>query len=314
MVFTSLLVHIAQASVSITSSNVLEVRGETGEEIALGTLGLVVVDTGNDGFDRLSPGSISVGSLIGDGNDEQNDWVVHRIPYEAVFNLKVFSLGRGGLTFGLDVSTPSGLAKSGNEIALYWFPGLGLDDQAINEDQLYGMVRGNDWVVPGDGASVSFDSITGTSNADIKVRSGSEGNRFLQDPFGDPDGDQIPNLFEIAFGGDPEFRSSPDILPSVYIVEENGLRFAYVQFRQIKDISGEDGSGSIGVDYEIAGLRYVVEVSDDLQTWKVGESHSQQIGELIDNEDGTVTVTVRLANEQVTSRMLFGRVRVEIVE
>ena len=70
----------------------------------MGTLGLAVVDTGNDGFEGLRVGSINVGALIGDRQGVDNDWIEHRISSHEILGRRVFSLVQGGLAFALDVS------------------------------------------------------------------------------------------------------------------------------------------------------------------------------------------------------------------
>lgn len=106
----------------------------------------------------------------------------------------------------------------------------------------------------------------------------------------DPDGDQLVNLLEFAFGLDP---LSPNVEPT-YTAEigprpEGDDPIATVIYRQ-----REGGVGVVGDSYTADGLTYRVEASRDLQTWVpytqaavFTESSVRQ-----SNDDGTETVTM----------------------
>lgn len=105
-----------------------------------------------------------------------------------------------------------------------------------------------------------------------------------QGPLDDPDGDGLPNLLEYAFGRHP--MSSNNGSPASPSVDTQGR--AAITFRQIRG-----GSGTPGIDYSADGLRYAVEVSSDLTTWRSGPDWVEPAGTPVDNGDGTETVTVR---------------------
>ena len=183
----------------------------------------------------------------------------------------------------------------------------------IQNDQVYGIVRGDDWIVPGDGASVSFVSITGTDKAENIVRSDSQLNPALEAPFADPDDDGIPNILEVGFVGDPESPSF-DILPQISVIEIDGTQVAQIRYRRIKASPPTNGSGKTGVNYMVAGLRYSVEISGDLHVWKSAEEVLDEVSLPIDNGDGSETVVLGIVAFTEMDRSVFVRVRVEIVE
>lgn len=83
----------------------------------------------------------------------------------------------------------------------------------------------------------------------------------------DPDNDAKPNLLEFALGTDPKSgaeASTTGLLPPV------GSSPPEFVFRQIAG-----GTGNVGTTYQASGLRYIVEVSTDLDTWHSGPSHVQ---------------------------------------
>jgi hypothetical protein len=126
----------------------------------------------------------------------------------------------------------------------------------------------------------------------------------------DPDGDQLVNLLEYAFGLDPRIA---DLQPSYTL--EVGPRpggadpIATMIYRQ-----REGGAGEVGNDYAVDGLTYAVESSRDLQTW-VPYGHSAVFRESLvrqPNGDGTETVTLTfgLDNALNTDGRVFLRLNV----
>ncbi len=77
----------------------------------------------------------------------------------------------------------------------------------------------------------------------------------------DPDGDNLANLLEYAFGLDPRVA---DTTPPYSIEVDPQIRDILV----VRYPEREGGTGARGIDYAAGGLRYTVEVSTDLQTWK----------------------------------------------
>ena len=58
-------------------------------------------------------------------------------------------------------------------------------------------------------------------------------------------------------------------------------------------------------------LRYLVEVSSDLENWQSGPSHTKQINQAIDNGDGTSTLSFQAVNSLTTKQFLRLRVTLQ---
>lgn len=108
----------------------------------------------------------------------------------------------------------------------------------------------------------------------------------------DPDADGISNLFEFAFGLDAQATGQNSSLPSVNYSEESGTRYLQVQYRRRKA-----GTGTSGINYTVDGVTYSVETNTSLDpnTWQSGAGVVSQVGDAVDNGDGTETVTIRRA-------------------
>ena len=83
---------------------------------------------------------------------------------------------------------------------------------------------------------------------------------FGTDP--DPDADGLSSLVEFAFGTDP--ASGAD-MPELTLTPASEGSLCEFIFHQIAG-----GIGDVGTTYTAAGLRYVVEVSENLTTWQSG--------------------------------------------
>lgn len=125
----------------------------------------------------------------------------------------------------------------------------------------------------------------------------------------DPDGDGLPLLLEYAFGG--SFIGGDDSAALLPQVSYDELGFLTVQFRMLSGFrlgDAEDG-------YDVADLRYTPQLTYDLSNWRDGSGVPpfEQVGKIVSNNDGTVTVSLRsrrrLQEEQ--SRAYF-RVLVEV--
>jgi arylsulfatase A-like enzyme len=92
--------------------------------------------------------------------------------------------------------------------------------------------------------------------------------------------------------------------PQVSPVTIDGETYLSLTYRQITG-----GSGTTGVDYTALGRTYTVEYDTDLtDPWSSGSV--VQVGDAIDNGDGTETVTVRLTTPLATDGKQFMRLRV----
>ena len=140
-------------------------------------------------------------------------------------------------------------------------------------------------------------------------------------PFEDPDGDGISNFLEYAFGGDPNSPSlvssaGVPIMPQVRMVEERGLFWFEIIWRQVNGATTGTLASPVG-GFIMRDIKYIPQISFNLKTWSDGSAIDtfKQIGDAVDNEDGTVTITARYARPVRQSDkdkvVVFGRVKVE---
>lgn len=115
---------------------------------------------------------------------------------------------------------------------------------------------------------------------------------ILDDPYGDPDIDGIPNIFEHAFLLDEQATDSQEMLPHVHSDKRGNSVFARITYRQ-----RSGGTGATGTHYHAGGVTYQVETSSTLQSdsWLSGTNLFRLIGDPIDNGDGSESVTVEFA-------------------
>ncbi len=121
----------------------------------------------------------------------------------------------------------------------------------------------------------------------------------------DPDNDGVPNGIEFALRTHPRQESS-NLLPVTRWTGD----FIEIVYRQRKG-----GTGTIGVDYTADGVRYTVEVSEDLSPagWSSESGLVQLDGTPVDNGDGTETVTVQLSTSIIGSDQKFLRLKVTLL-
>ena len=82
------------------------------------------------------------------------------------------------------------------------------------------------------------------------------------DMLADPDSDGFVNLVEYAMGGAPDARQNSPLY-TVTGSGSSGQPEITVRYRQLMD-----GTGTPGADYTAGGIRYTVEASTDLLTWR----------------------------------------------
>ena len=114
----------------------------------------------------------------------------------------------------------------------------------------------------------------------------------LAEPFSDPDGDGIENIFEYAFVLNPSEATPLEFMPAVYTVEKENGTFSRITYRH-----RTGGTGRIGTDYTAEAVTYRVEVSGNLAegSWESGTSLFNLVGSPHDNGDGSETVTMEFA-------------------
>jgi hypothetical protein len=119
----------------------------------------------------------------------------------------------------------------------------------------------------------------------------------------DADQDGSSDLLEYATGTNPTSGAggpAVSLLPS----SSAGPEFVFKQF------SG--GSGSIGVNYAAAGLKYLVEVSDGLGTWQSGSAFVQWSNRREPLSGGLECVGVRVIDPVLLAKSkLFFRLRIQ---
>ena len=112
---------------------------------------------------------------------------------------------------------------------------------------------------------------------------------LVDDPLGDKEMDGIPNIFEHAFVLDEQVHDSQAMLPRMNTIQRGIIDYAQIIYRQ-----RSGGTGVTGTDYRAGGITYRVETSSTLQpgSWQSGSHLFREIGDPIDNEDGSETVTI----------------------
>ena len=143
----------------------------------------------------------------------------------------------------------------------------------------------------------------------VALEPGLDGIDIVANP--DPEGDGIPLLLEYAFGGG--FLQADDPTALLPLVGYDGSGAMTVQFRMLDGYrEGDPGDG-----YDVADLRYTPQLSYDLLNWQDGTSGAppfDQVGDIVENGDGTVTVTVRSTRPlQAEEGRAYVRVLVEVV-
>ncbi len=127
----------------------------------------------------------------------------------------------------------------------------------------------------------------------------------MSDGSQDADLDGSSDFLEYATGSDPASGSGVPAVSMVQMVS-SAPEFVFPQ------LAG--GSGSIGVDYTAAGLRYGVEVSDGLGTWQSGISTVQWSTRREPLPGGLERVGVRVIDPALLAKpKLFFRLRIQTV-
>lgn len=139
LILACALASSALADVTI-NFNIDSLRDSTGSEVSVTSLGLIVADTGANGFSNLSVGNISTNSLIG-----ADDLIVGRFDYS--------SFGTGGAAQVAITNTFSKGWSPNNQLAVIWLPSLTLTRTSLSGGESYGMVTLSSWLTPGDSGS-----------------------------------------------------------------------------------------------------------------------------------------------------------------
>jgi len=112
-------------------------------------------------------------------------------------------------------------------------------------------------------------------------------NPALSSPEGDADGDGVPNLIDFASLNNP-LSPDPELRPFITFPPTSPRpRFIYRRTR-----------GGVGLEdniYELGDTTYRIEISDSLESssWLSDPADIDRTGQIIDNGDGTETVTIQ---------------------
>jgi hypothetical protein len=120
----------------------------------------------------------------------------------------------------------------------------------------------------------------------------------------DYDNDGVVNLLERAFGTHPGESGSVRQV-SGQVTEQGDLRYPSIRYPRLAG-----GSGTTGIDYTVDDLMYTVEYGTDL-SGSMNTGAVSQVGNAVDNGDGTETVTVRTHTPAETGTPAFLRLRVQ---
>jgi len=107
----------------------------------------------------------------------------------------------------------------------------------------------------------------------------------------DSDGDSACDALELATGTSPMSVRERPMLETTMV--DGALM---VNYRQ-----RSGGSGTTGIDYNVNGLIYAVEVSSDLVTWHRGATWVEAVGTPVSNGDGSETALIRIKDTAESS-------------
>lgn len=143
------------------------------------------------------------------------------------------------------------------------------------------------------------DHFSPTEQADVQ-RSG---------PLVEPFGDGVPNLLRAALNLGAAPVAVANALPAATV--EGG--YLVLRYRQLAG-----GTGTPGIDYTVGGLRYVVEVCEDLRAgagaWQSGASVVEPVGAPLAIDAATQLVTLRMKAPLAERPRAFMRLRVTRME
>lgn len=125
-------------------------------------------------------------------------------------------------------------------------------------------------------------------------------NMEISGPLADANQNGVPNLLEYAFGMEPLGPDDRSKMPQVTKVVTANSSYLAIQFRRLTRTP--------------ADLQYRVLETADLASWLPVDQNACQIGQPVDNGDGTETVTIRgtlpITGEQSQPK---GFLRVEVI-
>tara|TARA_B110000881_G_scaffold219522_1_gene241645 strand:- start:1064 stop:1654 length:591 start_codon:yes stop_codon:yes gene_type:complete len=149
---------LANAVITVAGGLVTNLADENNTELSAPTTFAVLVALNNDSFDGLvMSDTISIGETVGEGK-------YFVLQTETTVDASSNGFGEAGqvdiANYNI-VGTPlADNAAAGNNVAFVWFPGL--VGSTLSTVDVYGAVSNVDWVLPADGATLTFTNITGS--------------------------------------------------------------------------------------------------------------------------------------------------------
>ena len=149
---------LANAVITVAGGLVTNLADENNTELSAPTTFAVLVALNNDSFDGLvMSDTISIGETVGEGK-------YFVLQTETTIDVSINGFGEAGqvdiANYNI-VGTPlADNAAAGNNVAFVWFPGL--VGSTLSTVDVYGAVSNVDWVLPADGATLTFTNITGS--------------------------------------------------------------------------------------------------------------------------------------------------------
>lgn len=148
--FTSLLLcSAASAAITISGVALQRVGNATGQTPANGTLGLLIVDTTNDGFTAFTnpssvvpDSSLALGSTWGSGNDV----IIGRLSSSGSSTNQTF--GSILTNYSLISAGPPARDYTSKNFAIVWLIGATTATNNVAANTNWGFARDNNWVMP----------------------------------------------------------------------------------------------------------------------------------------------------------------------
>ena len=309
--FSELSTARAQGNVVLSGTAIANPRSDNGELLERNQLALMLVDRSGDGFAVQNEGSLRVGDPLSHFVGHPDDVVVATHASAALIPGQ--SHGIPG-TAKLKIDTTSGLLP-GKAFGILLFDRADAGSKCIPPGARYAFVTDPTWKLPTNGSNTQFHQSPGPGEArqlnDVRAsrylpqaqkttfalwaaeKLGTEDlSPSMMEPDGDPDGDQLSNLYEYALGLDP---LSPNLEAKLHVAQEKGRRRDAILLRYFYPLNRSD-------------VIVFPEFSHDLLEWhrSAGDLQTRTHSEI----DGQVHVTLQATTE--SQSCLFARLAVEL--
>ena len=148
---------VTNATVNVGADSL---KDELGNDLALGQLGLLIIDHDNNGISTLTPGTFSLGGLLPGSTD---DYVLGTI---GSTNLSFFPPEIAFTSFNVT----SGDVDQNDQVYVLWTPDVLFGEFDFSSGDWYGIATDTDWLLPAGGGTLtpSSPSLLG-GNANLQV-------------------------------------------------------------------------------------------------------------------------------------------------